>query len=147
MKPQYFCIFMHIWWFIKCLVNKSAACTRHCSLWHEHRHWGFVITGYIFVSMIQARAIPSPSWGSAPRVITGRDRVSNGRPHLQLYRKSANFSLFMTIYDYIFRLRQKGVLFDKSIPLAAEFIYLATSAECTGSINRPTTVKWLIMLI
>ena len=26
-------------------------------------------------------------------------------------------------------------------PLAAEFIYLATSAECTGQINRPTAVK------
>ena len=28
-------------------------------------------------------------------------------------------------------------------PLAAEFIYPATSAECAGQINRPTTVKWL----
>ena len=29
------------------------------------------------------------------------------------------------------------------IPLAAEFIYLATSAECAGPINRSTAVKWL----
>ena len=31
----------------------------------------------------------------------------------------------------------------KSIPLAAEFIYLATSAECTELINRPIAVDVL----
>ena len=31
----------------------------------------------------------------------------------------------------------------KSIPLAAEFIYLATSAECAGPINWLTAVKEL----
>ena len=29
----------------------------------------------------------------------------------------------------------------KSLPLAAKFIYLATFAECSGSINRPTVDK------
>ena len=27
--------------------------------------------------------------------------------------------------------------------MAAEFIYLATSTECAGPINRPTAIKWL----
>ena len=31
----------------------------------------------------------------------------------------------------------------KSIYLVAEFIYLATFAECAGPINQPTTVKGL----
>ena len=31
----------------------------------------------------------------------------------------------------------------QSIPLAAAFIYLATSAECTEPINRPTAVRGL----
>ena len=31
----------------------------------------------------------------------------------------------------------------KSIPLVADFIYLATSAEFAGPINRPTAVKGL----
>ena len=31
----------------------------------------------------------------------------------------------------------------KSIPLTAGIIYLATSAECVGPINRPTAVKGL----
>ena len=31
----------------------------------------------------------------------------------------------------------------KSIPLAVEFNYLATSAECAGPINRPFTVEGL----
>ena len=33
------------------------------------------------------------------------------------------------------------------ITLAAEFIYLETSAECAGPINRPTVVKGLNMWI
>ena len=48
-----------------------------------------------------------------------------------------------TIYDCNFRLRQKGVIFTKSISLAAEFIYLATSTECAGPISRPTAIKGL----
>ena len=33
---------------------------------------------------------------------------------------------------------------EQSNPLAAEFIYLATSAECSEPINQPTAVKGLI---
>ena len=33
----------------------------------------------------------------------------------------------------------------KSITLAAEFIYLATSVECAGLINQPTAAKGLIL--
>ena len=34
----------------------------------------------------------------------------------------------------------------KSIHLVAEFVCLATSAECAGPINRPTELKWLTTL-
>ena len=27
--------------------NKTAACSHHCPLWHEHCHWGIGIAGYI----------------------------------------------------------------------------------------------------
>ena len=49
-----------------------------------------------------------------------------------------------TMNDYILRLRKKVWFFIKSIPLAAKFIYLATSAECAGPIILPTAVKGLI---
>ena len=46
-----------------------------------------------------------------------------------------------------FQLLCQVFLLIKSNPMAAEFIYLWTSAECAGPINRPTTFKWLKQLI
>ena len=55
---------------------------------------------------------------------------------------STGKALKFTIYDYILRLwPKKGEIFYKINSLDEEFIYLATSAECTGSIYRPTAVK------
>ena len=50
--------------------NKTAFCSHDCLLLHEHRHWGIGMLGYTFRSAIQARAIPPPSWGSAPSLAT-----------------------------------------------------------------------------
>ena len=44
------------------------------------------------------------------------------------------------VYSHILRLQQQK---SKSIPLAAEFIYLATSAGCAEPIRRPIAVKGL----
>ena len=60
-------------------------------LWHKHRYWGIGIPGYTFGYVIQAWAIPPPSWGSAPRWLQVANRISKRRPHLQLYRKGAYF--------------------------------------------------------
>ena len=37
----------------------------------QRHHWGIGIQGYTFGSSIQARAIPTPSWGYTPPVTTG----------------------------------------------------------------------------
>ena len=65
----------------------------------QRHHWGIGIPGYTFGSSIQARAIPPPSW------------VSNGRPHLQLYRKGA-YIHYLCLYSE--NTVKKGVLFDES---------------------------------
>ena len=94
MKLQYFYIFMYVWWLLKLLwcffveslkkrtviselariinkkstiLTKTAACSHHCTHWHEHYYWGIGIPTYATGSTIQARAITPPSWGSAPR--------------------------------------------------------------------------------
>ena len=46
--------------------NKTATCSHHCPLWHEHSHWGIGILGYTLGSMIQARVISPPSWALFP---------------------------------------------------------------------------------
>ena len=86
------------------IFNKTAACRCHnCPLWHEHHHWGICIPGYIFRSLIQARTISPPSWGSAPRWLQAVYRVSNGRPPFNSTEKVLKF----TIYDCILRLWKK----------------------------------------
>ena len=58
---------------------------------------------------------------------------------------STEKSLKFSIYDSILTLRQEKVLYlTKSIPLTADFIYIATHAEYNGLSNRPTAVKGLI---
>ena len=48
--------FMYIWWFLiwwfltfyqqkSQNFNKTAACSHHCPLWHEHRYWGIGTPG------------------------------------------------------------------------------------------------------
>ena len=120
--------------------NKTAACSHHCPLWHEHNHWGIGVPGYSFGSTIKARAIPPPSHGSALPVTTSSQKSFQLAFPPSTQPKKRLFSLFMIIYsDY-----GKNVwYFTKFIPLAAEFIYLATSAECAWSINQPTAVKGL----
>ena len=54
----------------KILRKRSPVATTVPSGTQRHP-WGTGIQGYTFGSSIQARAIPSPSWGSAPPVTTG----------------------------------------------------------------------------
>ena len=69
MKSQYLGVFMYIWWLLKFLVfhlwkayqivgkyyqqkkqnvYTTAACSHDYLIWHEHRHWGIVVSGYTF---------------------------------------------------------------------------------------------------
>ena len=120
--------------------NKTVACSHHCSLCNEHRYWGIGIPGYTFGSTIHAWTIPPPSWCSASPVTT--DSLLSLQwafPPKTLKKRRLN-----SLYECILRLRPKKVWhLTNSILLAAEFIYLATSVECAGPINRPTTVKGL----
>ena len=53
-------------------------------------------------------------------------------------QKRRLFSLVMVIFsDYS---KKRCVIFDQIIPMAAEFLYLVTSAECAEPINLPTAV-------
>ena len=78
------------------------------------RHpWGIGIPGYTLGSSIQARAISPPSWvvRLLPRWLQAVYIFSNGRPHLQLYRKGA-YIQYLWLYSE--NTAKKGVLFDES---------------------------------
>ena len=85
----------------------------------QHHHWGIGIPGYTFRSSIQARAVSPPSWVSAPRWLHAVCRVSNGRPHLQLYRKGAYFHY---LWLYSENTAKKVCYLMKVSPLDVEFI-------------------------
>ena len=80
------------------------------------------------------------------RWLQAGNSVSRGRAHLQLYRR-AEKALRFTIYDYLFRLRQKDVIFDEIYPLNWGLNYLTISTESAKSINRLTAVKGLMLSI
>ena len=93
--------------------NKMAAWSYHCSLWHEHRHWGIGIPGYTFGSTIQAQAIPPPSWGSASPVTTGSQQSFQWASQLSTLQKKRLFSQFMIIFS---NYGKKGVIFNEIYP-------------------------------
>ena len=107
--------------------KKMSACSHYCSLWHEHRQWALVYRGIpsdLRSSPEQSHHLPGvllPWWQETVC------RVSNGRSHLQLYRKGASI--------------------HKSNPLVDEFIYPVTSAEWAVSINRPMQPELIIMFM
>ena len=63
----------------------------------QHHHYGIGILGYTFGSSIQARAIPSPSWGSAFRLLQAAYRVAMGVPPSTLQKRRLH-SLFMIVF-------------------------------------------------
>ena len=73
--------------------NQTTVCS------HRH-HWDIGVQGCTFASLIHARAIPSSSWGSAPRWQQAVYRVSNGLYHKQLYRKGAGVN-YLWLYSEI----------------------------------------------
>ena len=105
----------------------------------QRHHWVIGIPGYTFESSILTRAIPP--------LLLGLCSPGDYRQSLKSLMDVPTFNstdkaLKFTIYDYILRLNPEKVwYFTKSIPLAAKFNYLATSAEYSGSINRPSAVK------
>ena len=146
MNLQYFCIFMYIWWLLKCLemffYGKLAKPSRHARtfqlvsqqslasinnknpkiltkrppvatslLRHPAPSLGHWYTGYTFGSLIQARAISIPSWGSVTRWLQAIYRVSKGRPHLQLYRK---WTYIHYLWLYSENTAKTSVLFDEN---------------------------------
>ena len=48
---------------------------------------------------------------------------------------------FQLVSDYVLYKLKTNLLLISVNPLAAEIIYLLTSAECAGSFNRATAVK------
>ena len=85
----------------------------------QRHHWGISIPRYTFGSSIQARAITSPSWGSALQWLQAVYRVSNGRPHLQLYRKGA-YIHYLWLYSE--NTAKKVCYLTKVSPLVVELI-------------------------
>ena len=91
------------------IINKKQK--QNCGQ-YEQRHCGIDIPGYTFGSMIEGRAIPPPSGGSAPRGLQAiyiLQRLSR----LQLYSKGAYFH-HLIIFS---KLRQKGVIFYEIYPV------------------------------
>ena len=95
---------------LKILTKRSPVATTVPSGTQRH-HWGIDISGYTFGSSIQARAFPPPSWALLSQWLEAVYRVSNGRPHLQLYRKGA-YIHYLWLYSK--NTAKKGVLFDES---------------------------------
>ena len=152
-----FCIFMYIWWFLifvlfllkvyqsgKYYQQKNTNFLQNgyllptLSTLHDHRHWGIGISRYTFESTILTQAIPPSCWSSGPRPLQATYRDSNGHPYLQLYRKGAYY-----LWSNSETSAKKVWHLMKSIPLTAEFIYMAPYAECTGPINQPNAVNVL----
>ena len=71
----------------------------------QRHQWGIGIRGHTFGSLIQARAIPTPSWGSALPVTI---ESPMGVP-IQLYRKGA-YIHYLWLYSE--NTAKKDVLFD-----------------------------------
>ena len=90
-----------------------------------------------YESTIQFRAIPSPSWA----LLFGDYRQPIESPMGVIAFNSTENALKFTTYNHI--LRNMVWYLTTSIPLAAEFIYLATFVECAGLINRSMAVKRL----
>ena len=66
----------------------------------QRLYWGIGMTGFTFASSMQARVVSRPSCSSAHPVTTVY-RVSNGRPHLQLYSRGAyNHYLSIVFCEY-----------------------------------------------
>ena len=149
----------------KCQQNCRLSPSHHCPLWHEHCRWGIDIPGYTFGSKIQARAIPPPSWRPAlrwlqitysfeaksadcngpinrPTAVKWLDFINNEIDEITIFNSTEN-----ALFDYIWlnlHITAKKVLYlRKSITLAAEFNYLATSGKCAWPINRSIAVKGL----
>ena len=165
MKLQYFCICIYIWWLLNFLcgvffvcgkptdrpasiinknpkiVIKTATCSYHCPLRHPAPSLGHWYTGVYLWIFIPGTSNPTTFLGLW---IPGDYRQSIESSMCIPTFNSTEKALKFNIYDCILRLRPKKVWYlTKFIPLAAEFMYLATSAECSGPINRPTTVKGL----
>ena len=112
----------------------KTGCNHHCPLWHAHRHWGIGIPSDLQSRPEQSHHLPGAWLPDDYRQPIG---FTTGIPPSSLQKRRL-FSLFMImISDYC----KKVWYLTKSFPLAAEFIYFATSAECAGTINWPTVVK------
>ena len=142
---------MYIWWFLKLLVffftyhayqvlsTKIQILIKQPTLAITvHSGTKTIIGALVYLdipSNLRPRSEQSHHLPGAllPRWVTqATNRVSNERPHLQLYKKCVLGSPFtITFSDY-----GKKVSYLKSISLAVEFIYLASSADCVGPINR-----------
>ena len=102
MNLQYFNIFMYIWWLLKFLGvflwKAYQTLSPYCPSGTQHHHWGLGIPGYTFGSSIQARAIPPPSWGSAPSVTTGSLSSLQWTSPPSTLQKRHSHSLFMIVF-------------------------------------------------
>ena len=121
--------------------NKTAACSHHCSLSHEHRHWGIDIMGYTFRSTIQTQAIPPPSRGSAPTPGDYRQSIESpmGVPTFNSTEKVLKF----TSYDY--EIVIKGMIFDDIYPFGCGVYSSSNICQMRWAINRPTAVKGFML--
>ena len=70
-------------------VDKTAACSHHCSLRHEHRHWGYLCTG-VYLRIFNSGPSNSTTFlGFALRWLHSVYIVSNGCSCLQFWREVA----------------------------------------------------------
>ena len=83
----------------KILTKRPTVATTFLSGAQRH-HWGIGIPGCTFGSSIPARAIPTPSWGSAVPVATGSLwSLQWASPSLTLQNKWLNSLLMMVFWD------------------------------------------------
>ena len=79
---------------------KTAAFSHHCPLRHPAPSLGHWYTGVYLRIFYPGPSNPPPSWALLPRWPQAVYRVSNGRPHLQLYRRRLHSLFIIVIWEY-----------------------------------------------
>ena len=114
------------------IFNKRAACSHYYYLWHEHHHWGIGIPSDLRFRPKQFHHLLGTL---LPTMTTGN--LQSSVPAFNYTKKAFIF----TIYDYIFRLWQKYVIFDEINHFSCR-VYLSSDIyRMRRPITQPTPVK------
>ena len=119
-------------------VKKTASCRHHCSLWHEHHHWGIGIPGYMVPSDLRSRPEQSHHLPVAllPLSLLKANSFQWASPSSTVVKWCIGSLFTITFSQY----GKKVWYVRKSNPFDTELIYRSPSTECTAT-SRIQRVK------